>query len=122
MESSLVLTTTVDPAPPIPAPAATSAPAPEPPGLLESALPRDYHQAYKLRLAGIAVAEIAAKFGKDQTTIWRWCKAVENEYVNYLETTPTFNMVAEQLKRLRDIEEECRRAAANERSGRARAM
>lgn len=83
------------------------------PALLESKLPDEYHAVYKLRLQGVAVAEIAKRHNIDRTTVWRWCKAVEREFADYIEQTPVANIIYEQLMRLRDIEQEQRKAAAN---------
>lgn len=92
------------------------------PALVETKLPDSHNQAYKLRLQGMAVGDIAAKFGVCRETIWRWCKLVEQEFLRQLETTPAFNIIAEQFKRLRDLEEENRQAAAGAKSERAKAM
>ena len=49
----------------------------ETPALVQTELSDNYHEAYRMRLQGVAVGEIAARFGKDRATIWRWAKAVE---------------------------------------------
>jgi hypothetical protein len=92
------------------------------PAMVETKLPDSHNQAYKLRLQGMAVGDIAAQFGVCRETIWRWCKLVEQEFLRQLETTPAFNIIAEQFKRLRDLEEENRTAAAGAKSERAKAM
>jgi transposase-like protein len=92
------------------------------PALVETKLPDSHNQAYKLRLQGMAVSDIAARFGVCRETIWRWCRAVADEFTRQLETTPAFNIIAEQFKRLRDLEEENRTAAAGAKSERAKAM
>ena len=92
------------------------------PALLETKLPDDWHKAYSFRLQGMPVGEIAQKFGVERTSIWRWAKAVETEFLDYLEQTPQFNIISEQFKRLRDLEELNRQAAAAAKSERAKAM
>lgn len=42
-------------------------------------LPGDYYRAAKMRAAGYQVQQIAACFGKNRGTIWRWLQAVKNE-------------------------------------------
>jgi transposase-like protein len=110
----------VDPA--SPATLTVVSPVDDRPALLESKLPDEYHAVYKLRLQGVAVAEIAKRHNIDRTTVWRWCKLIESEFIDYLEKSPTFNIVAEQFKRLRETEEENRKAAACAKSERAKAL
>jgi hypothetical protein len=92
------------------------------PALCETRLPDEWSRAYSLRLQGMPAGEIAEKFGVCRESIWRWCKAIEKEYLDYLEKNPQFNIVGEQFKRLRDLEEENRKAATAAKSERAKAM
>ena len=92
------------------------------PSLLESSLPDSYHAAFKMKLAGVPVSEIAAKLGIDRTTVWRHCREVEREFAAALESSPQFNMLALEVKRLCDLEEINRTEAAKAKSERSRAM
>jgi predicted DNA-binding protein (UPF0251 family) len=119
---------TVTPENPFPVVPATAALSPAtvsqtiPESLLETALDPEYHEAYKLRLSGMPVHEIAKKLGVDRTTIWRRCREVEREFASQLEKTPQFNILAVEIKRLIDLEELSRQFADNSKSERAKAL
>lgn len=79
----------------------------------ESSLPKHWHEAFRLRLAGEGVSEIAAKYGVDRTTIWRWIQRVEEEAANQLAIEPVFNIISREVARLTDLETQSRAAALN---------
>ena len=59
-------------------------------------------EAYRLKLAGHGMSEIATKLGVDRTTIWRWIQRVETEAVDQLSKRPIFNIISEEIARLTD--------------------
>ena len=118
----------------LPAPEAAPAPATQPapslvatlqaigPAPTESTLPKQYNEAYRMRLAGHGMQEIADTFGVDRTTVWRWCCKVEEEAQTQLANEPIFNIVAREVSRLTDLEEQARTAAETAKSDRAKAL
>lgn len=95
---------------------------PDLPALVETTLPDSFHQCYRLKLAGVPVTEIASRFGIDRTTVWRHCRAVEQEFADQLEKSPQFNILALEIKRLTDLEEQLRDKATHCKSERAAVM
>lgn len=95
----------------------TATPAPD-----ESSLPKNFHDAYKMKLSGRSVQEIADSFGVDRTTIYRWCCKVETEAQEQLANTPVFNIISQEVARLTDLEEQARQGAENTVSDRSKAM
>jgi hypothetical protein len=79
----------------------------------ESSLPRHWHDAYRLRLAGEGVSNLAERFKVDRTTIWRWISRVEEEAAKQLATEPIFNIISREVARLTDLEAQSRAAALN---------
>ena len=88
----------------------------------ESSLPKQYHEAYRMKLSGQSIQDIADTFSVDRVTIWRWCKAVEAEAVSQLADEPVLNIIAREVSRLTDLEEQTRAGAANTKSDRSKAM
>jgi len=95
------------------------APAVQPP---ESGLPKTHHDAYRMKLAGRAIQDIADTYKVDRTTVWRWCKAVEQETMSQLADEPVFNLIVREVSRLTDNEEQARDGAEQTTSDRAKAM
>ncbi|ADB15134.1 hypothetical protein Psta_0446 [Pirellula staleyi DSM 6068] len=87
-----------------------------------SSLPKQYSEAYRMKLAGCSMQEIADSFSVDRTTIWRWCQKVEAEAQAQIANEPVFNIIVRELARLTDLEEQARTAAENAKSDRAKAM
>lgn len=123
-------TVTVVPPPaevPAPAPAA-SQPVPSTitalqaagPPPTESTLPKAYHEAYRMRLAGEGMQQIADRFAVDRTTVWRWMQKVESEAQEQLANEPVFNILTREILRLTDLEEQNRQAAETAKTDRAR--
>ena len=88
----------------------------------ESSLPKQYQDAYRMKLAGRAMQEIADTFSVDRSTIWRWCRQVEAEAQSQLADEPVLNIIAREVARLTDLEEQARQGAGNSKSDRAKAM
>lgn len=93
-----------------------------PDGSGESGLPQSHHDAYRLKLQGISPDDIGKRFCVSRVTVWRWCKAVEAEYRESIETEPVLNQIASEIARLDDLEQQNRDAAAKARAGRERAL
>lgn len=88
----------------------------------ESSLPKQYQDAYRMKLAGRAMQEIADTFSVDRTTVWRWCSKVEQEAQSQLADEPVLNIIAREVARLTDLEEQARTGAEVAKSDRAKAM
>lgn len=88
----------------------------------ESSLPKQYQDAYRMKLAGRAMQEIADNFSVDRSTIWRWCRQVEAEAQSQLADEPVLNIIAREVARLTDLEEQSRAGAEAAKSDRAKAM
>lgn len=95
---------------------------PQQPPVVESALPQTHHEAYRMKLAGRAIQDIAESYGVDRTTIWRWCKAVEAEARKQIAGEPVFNLIVREIIRLTDLEEQARVGAENTKSDRAKGI
>lgn len=95
--------------------------APQPGRIADSELPDSYHETYRLKMAGLGPSEIGKRQGICRTQVWRRCRAVETEFVAQLESKPVFNILAEECKRLLDIEEKARQAAEATTSSRSKA-
>lgn len=90
--------------------------------LPESTLDQRFNDAYRLKLAGRPIKEIADHFKVDRVTIWRWCKQVEGEALQQIADEPVFNLIVRGVARLNDIEEQARDAALKTKSDRAKVM
>lgn len=69
-----------------------------------SKLPDEFHETMKLKLAGVPTKEISKRMKIDRTTVYRRCAAVEQEFVEYLEGSTSFSIIACELQRLDKIE------------------
>lgn len=107
---------------PAPAPTPATPATPQKPELPESQLDRRFHEAYRQKLAGRKMQEIADSFGVDRSTVWRWCRQVETEALQQLADEPVFNHIVREANRLTDVEEQAREAALNAKSDRAKVM
>lgn len=91
-------------------------------GQVESALDQRFHDAYRMKLAGRAMQDIADTFGVCRETVWRWCCKVEIEAQEQLANVPVFNIIAREVARLDDLEQQARASAEATKSDRAKAI
>ena len=75
--------------------------------LLSLSLEEKAAKAFDNQMRGIPVSAIAAAFGVDQSTVYRWLSAHAKVYRQRLEQEPAANIIAESLLFLTRIEELC---------------